>query len=267
MPAVEMGADHNDFLLEVCPGDLSDDVAGFLDRLSDAVADFRFDRDRDAPSDDPVHAVVVLRCHGHDREIGEAFFAGPLVVFCPGPGEAPHGAGKSALTLQDDSHTLGLEKLEFFLGPEKVRVWRRRRFHARRRRNDGLFQLLQFLFRAARDALGQGGQVDCKGGCGQNGAALQLSTVFVQVRLGLDVDDEGPAGDFSRRAGRMGQWEADERLVIRLEHMQRKVFIVPGDAVIHERLDDGVLQTDLLHQAPGPSLGSLHVRGEGQPGA
>ncbi len=184
----------------------------------------------------------------------------------PGRAVSADRAEPSAVALQHDGDALGLEEGHLLLGLQRVGVddcpGRRPR-----RRDHRLLDLPELLFGAAGRACRERGEVDRGGRGGQHRHPLQLSSVLLQVRLHLEVGDDGLRHGLSVRARGPGERVADHRLVVGFEQVQRDVLVVPRDPVVHERVDDGIDQADPLHLGLRPGLRALHVVGQRQPGA
>ncbi len=170
------------------------------------------------------------------------------------------------VALEHADGPFGPEELHLLLGLDQVGVGRRRGGRCPLRpRQDRLLHLPQLRLGQARNALGQGGHVERRRRRREDGRALELAPVAVEVLLRLDVGgDDGRRDHLALRAGGIGQREAHHRLVFRLEHVEREVLVVPGGPVVHERLDHDVLEAELLHLLLGPELGPLHALGQGQ---
>jgi len=93
-------------------------------------------------------------------------------------------------------------------------------------------------------------------------AFFSFPRYFFTIRFCLDIHDNRRTHYLPLRPGRVRERKAHHRNVGWLEHLKREILVIPCGAIVHERFDENVRQSDRAHFAfwPMPALSSSALK-------
>ena len=172
--------------------------------------------------------------NGHNWQMYFGLFPWPFINFGTRTGKTTNSSQPSTAGLQNHCYTFFLEKSIPLHCSYQIRI-------TRRTRGSRWFwrfsDFSQFLISPALDTFPVTSYINSWRWCGEYRLAAQLTLVFFHIWLCFNVCNNNSHLPPTIDTRCMSNWIAQHDLVIWFKKVERKIFIIPANTIIHERLD------------------------------